>query len=149
MIRRPPRSTLFPYTTLFRSLEARRQTPGGGSAVGSVLLDAAPAAPDGDHAVSARFAEAHGVALRFYAPGAAPREGDVFDFCPTRCEPGRALLSVQPVPPTQSDAKLVALGAATGRSGVALGLVLLLVFITAPAGGWRWLVTVAAAGAGG
>src|SRR5437870_11033362 len=24
MIRRPPRSTLFPYTTLFRSLEARR-----------------------------------------------------------------------------------------------------------------------------
>src|ERR1051326_4920122 len=26
MIRRPPRSTLFPYTTLFRSTEARRQT---------------------------------------------------------------------------------------------------------------------------
>src|SRR5256885_11128649 len=25
MIRRPPRSTLFPYTTLFRSTEARRQ----------------------------------------------------------------------------------------------------------------------------
>src|SRR3989454_2199800 len=25
MIRRPPRSTLFPYTTLFRSLEARPQ----------------------------------------------------------------------------------------------------------------------------
>src|SRR2546421_7797452 len=25
MIRRPPRSTLFPYTTLFRSLEARDQ----------------------------------------------------------------------------------------------------------------------------
>src|SRR5207249_9838639 len=25
MIRRPPRSTLFPYTTLFRSLELRRQ----------------------------------------------------------------------------------------------------------------------------
>src|SRR5204863_229425 len=83
-------------------------------------------APDGDHAVSARFAEAHGVALRFYAPGVAPREGDVFDFCPTRCEPGRALLSVKSVPPTQSDAKLVALGAATGRSGVALGLALVL-----------------------
>src|SRR5258708_9233115 len=26
MIRRPPRSTLFPYTTLFRSLEVRRVT---------------------------------------------------------------------------------------------------------------------------
>src|SRR3712207_7823946 len=33
MIRRPPRSTLFPYTTLFRSLEARHHAhevgPGG------------------------------------------------------------------------------------------------------------------------
>src|SRR2546427_7878189 len=27
MIRRPPRSTLFPYTTLFRSLEARGRAP--------------------------------------------------------------------------------------------------------------------------
>src|SRR2546427_5890307 len=27
MIRRPPRSTLFPYTTLFRSPRAERQTP--------------------------------------------------------------------------------------------------------------------------
>src|ERR1019366_10473989 len=27
MIRRPPRSTLFPYTTLFRSLDAVRQRP--------------------------------------------------------------------------------------------------------------------------
>src|SRR3712207_7132091 len=29
MIRRPPRSTLFPYTTLFRSLRVRRGTAGG------------------------------------------------------------------------------------------------------------------------
>src|SRR2546421_6433487 len=28
MIRRPPRSTLFPYTTLFRSHESRRRDPG-------------------------------------------------------------------------------------------------------------------------
>ena len=27
MIRRPPRSTLFPYTTLFRSIDKRRQFP--------------------------------------------------------------------------------------------------------------------------
>src|SRR2546429_6845060 len=32
MIRRPPRSTLFPYTTLFRSLE-RRAAPSRGSGV--------------------------------------------------------------------------------------------------------------------
>src|SRR5258708_19775923 len=29
MIRRPPRSTLFPYTTLFRSLEQRRHSGSG------------------------------------------------------------------------------------------------------------------------
>src|SRR5258708_40325323 len=28
MIRRPPRSTLFPYTTLFRSLEAQKELAG-------------------------------------------------------------------------------------------------------------------------
>src|SRR5690554_7159053 len=32
MIRRPPRSTLFPYTTLFRSLRRRAVGPGPGSA---------------------------------------------------------------------------------------------------------------------
>src|SRR5689334_24020525 len=35
MIRRPPRSTLFPYTTLFRS---RRCAPGGGLRPGPSLL---------------------------------------------------------------------------------------------------------------
>src|SRR2546425_7671397 len=35
MIRRPPRSTLFPYTTLFRSDRALEHTPG--------ILDAGPA----------------------------------------------------------------------------------------------------------
>src|SRR5216684_7680206 len=29
MIRRPPRSTLFPYTTLFRSVLGKRRTPAG------------------------------------------------------------------------------------------------------------------------
>src|SRR5256885_9433625 len=32
MIRRPPRSTLFPYTTLFRSRPSPRQVPDGGGA---------------------------------------------------------------------------------------------------------------------
>src|SRR2546430_7000101 len=33
MIRRPPRSTLFPYTTLFRSRRARPGRPAGGTIV--------------------------------------------------------------------------------------------------------------------
>src|SRR5256885_6190202 len=38
MIRRPPRSTLFPYTTLFRS----RRDPGAGPATGSGQHDLRP-----------------------------------------------------------------------------------------------------------
>src|SRR2546428_3510643 len=39
MIRRPPRSTLFPYTTLFRSLPAPRTCPEGGVAAPRRGLD--------------------------------------------------------------------------------------------------------------
>src|SRR5256885_11707770 len=51
MIRRPPRSTLFPYTTLFRSVDARRlpqsALSGGGEDHESAHPAAAPcAAPD-------------------------------------------------------------------------------------------------------
>src|SRR5256885_10669321 len=35
MIRRPPRSTLFPYTTLFRSERGQRRDPVDGSRVGA------------------------------------------------------------------------------------------------------------------
>src|SRR5207249_3475012 len=73
-------------TPFYVSLEARRQTQGGGSAVGTVLLDAVPAAPDRSRAVSARLEDAYGVALRFYTPGLAPDDPDVFDYCPISCE---------------------------------------------------------------
>src|SRR2546422_4089095 len=44
MIRRPPRSTLFPYTTLFRSRATRRAAPRGSgrSGAGSAASHAAP-----------------------------------------------------------------------------------------------------------
>src|SRR2546422_8241971 len=42
MMRRPPRSTLFPYTTLFRSRPPQRRLPDGGA-----HLDRAPLAPLG------------------------------------------------------------------------------------------------------
>src|SRR3989441_5138742 len=41
MIRRPPRSTLFPYTTLFRSVE--RETPLAQESLGSAILVASAA----------------------------------------------------------------------------------------------------------
>src|SRR3712207_9269115 len=46
MIRRPPRSTLFPYTTLFRSRPDRR--PAGASRAQSLLNGTGVTVPDGD-----------------------------------------------------------------------------------------------------
>src|SRR5260221_4612259 len=42
MIRRPPRSTLFPYTTLFRSLRSRRRRNHEGARVAVVDHELAP-----------------------------------------------------------------------------------------------------------
>ncbi|HMH84188.1 MAG TPA: ATP-binding protein [Gemmatimonadales bacterium] len=133
-------------TPFYVSLEARRQTLAGGSAVGSVLLDAAPAAPDRGRAVSARFEAAHGAALRFYAPGLAPpHDPDVFDYCPVDCEHGDTLFSVRPEPPSQGDAKLAALRGAAQGGAATLGVALVLLLAAAPAGRWRWAVVLVAA----
>ena len=132
-------------TPFYVSLEARRQTLDGGSAVGSVLLDAVPAAPDRGRAVSARFEEAYGVALRFYTPGLAPHDREVFDYCPIECEHSDTLFSVQPVPPAQGDAKLAALRGTTERAAIALVAALLLACLAAPPGRWRWFVVLVAA----
>src|SRR2546427_6349387 len=51
MIRRPPRSTLFPYTTLFRSVLERAQVRDGSVRVGEDLRVAQP--PDARHHVGA------------------------------------------------------------------------------------------------
>src|SRR5204863_314625 len=61
------------------------------------------------------------------------------------CERGDTLFSVQPVPPSQGDAKLAALRGATQRGGAALAVALVLLALVAPAGRWRWLVVLAAA----
>jgi two-component system, NtrC family, nitrogen regulation sensor histidine kinase NtrY len=132
-------------TPFYVTLEARRQTQGGGTAVGTVLLDAAPAAPDRARAVGARFEEAHGVALRFYTPGLAPHEPDVFDYICPDCEHRDTLFSVEPVAQAQGDAKLAVWRAAAVRAAVVLGAVLVLLLIVAPAGPWRWLVVLVAA----
>src|SRR5439155_301032 len=59
-------------TPFYVSLEARRQTQAGGTAVGSVLIDAAPAARDREGPGAALFARRYGVTLRFYTPHLAP-----------------------------------------------------------------------------
>src|ERR1041385_8706896 len=76
MIRRPPRSTLFPYTTLFRSAQAQWGPGIKGALVAAVddfkiLLRAARAwSPAEDERARTRTAE-----LRSYAPDVTPAAG--------------------------------------------------------------------------
>src|SRR3712207_7269876 len=62
MIRRPPRSTLFPYTTLFRSAAEERQPHPGLAAVEGMRAVLRPAAP------AARAAGRHLVLQSAQAP---------------------------------------------------------------------------------
>src|SRR3712207_8834608 len=57
MIRRPPRSTLFPYTTLFRSERGRQ--PGGDDALDEPVVQPAVCdqVGDGDHLEAVALAE--------------------------------------------------------------------------------------------
>src|SRR3989442_9086679 len=131
-------------TPFYVSLHARRQTQADGSAIGTVLLYAASVAPDSQEALSVAFARAHGVALRFYAPAVAPRDSDVFDFCPIKCDSTTArLFSVRPQPPEQGDAKLATLRGTAGVGAVLLVAALLSLLLAAPPGAWRWSVLLA------
>jgi len=137
------RASISPF---YVTLEARRQTAAGAVAVGTVLLDAGPAVPDGDGAVARRFASTYGVDLKFYAPRTAPHDPDVFDFCSSRCDLGDTLFSVKPLPPVQADALRIL--AQQGQRGVAVGLLFLALFLimAAPAGAWRWTALAVVAG---
>ena len=120
------------------TLVARRQTAQGAVAVATVLLDAAPAVPDRDGAVARRFVRDYGVDLKFYRPRTAPHDHDVFDFCPTGCDTGDTLFSVQPVPLRQAGA--IATLERQGHRWAAWVLVLLVAFLltVAPTPRWRW-----------
>src|SRR6266496_6797996 len=59
MIRRPPRSTLFPYTTLFRS-HGQRLVPAPGLLQGARVV-AAQEGPEGGHVVLVAVGDALGV----------------------------------------------------------------------------------------
>jgi hypothetical protein len=121
-------------TPFYVTLEARRQAPTGRTAVGSVLLDAAPAIADRDAALSVVFARHHGVELQFAAPSAAPRDSDEFEFCAAQCDVSPVLFTVRPRPPSQGDAKLVVLARVAGGAGLVLGAALALLLVAAPAG---------------
>src|SRR5260221_13140132 len=82
MIRRPPRSTLFPYTTLFRSLRwaldrmtrVALETPGnwGSAAIWERLQAEATAIWEEDRAMCRRIGEAGGAPIPDGAKGLPP-----------------------------------------------------------------------------
>src|SRR5689334_23748153 len=74
MIRPPPRSTLFPYTTLFRSLRARAQ--GAHARTGRAEDERAPGVPDPARRSRSHCAEARRGFGRV-RPGDGDRQGDV------------------------------------------------------------------------
>src|SRR2546427_1460478 len=59
MIRRPPRSTLFPYTTLFRSRSSRGTLFPGQPRITAPLRDSRPGGPGGNHATARLRSEEH------------------------------------------------------------------------------------------
>src|SRR2546430_6034836 len=61
MIRRPPRSTLFPYTTLFRSRRARLDVPGADAPFGLCEVPHARGAVGSPELRGARARELHAV----------------------------------------------------------------------------------------
>src|SRR5256886_16750187 len=88
MIRRPPRSTLFPYTTLFRSNEDRVHAclHGGSGKLGATV----PYCQSADH--SRRYAPA---LQRRLSAGAASRVRDAMTACTNR-PPGKDALASPP-----------------------------------------------------
>ena len=129
-------------TPFYVSLEARRQTPQAGTAVGTVLLDASPVAPDGGSALSSVFVRQHKVGLRFFPPRLAPAGSDVFDYTTPH---GDTLFSVEAVPPDPADARAAALATTTALVDAALAITLLLLLVAAPPARWRWMVVVVGA----
>ncbi len=102
-------------TPFYLWLVARRQAPGGGTAVAAVLLARASNAPQAGIALTDRFAERAGVGLHFYQPGGAPADSDVFDYVlPRGLAGGDTLFAVQPMPPEQ-DAAVADLAVASQR----------------------------------
>ncbi len=130
-------------TPFYVVLEARRQTPAGGVAVGSVLLSAVPRPADPYTAVASAFAADHQIDVRITAPSAAPRDSSVFDYIDPTSTPGDTLFSVQLVPPGQGGAKLATFRAAGATVLVTLAAALLVFLVAAPPGIARWAVLAA------
>src|SRR3712207_9094880 len=78
MIRRPPRSTLFPYTTLFRSRDAARADPLGLSGLGLTILERSGSLRAPRHRARQAAQDAHRMGSSTFALGKAlaPRTRD-------------------------------------------------------------------------
>src|SRR2546430_8192122 len=98
MIRRPPRSTLFPYTTLFRSLVHRR--PGPAQRLLDLLARLEQACPDRSEEHTSELQAQSNLVCRLLlekkTPHAVPPGGEVVVRAPARFAPARRRQQVAP-----------------------------------------------------
>jgi len=132
-------------TPFYVILEARRQTRDG-VAVGDVLLWAAPEIADGI-ARSPRPSRANTMSRCAFPGRARPTRFECIRnlSAAERCEQGDTLFSVQTIPPSQGDAKLATLARTAWFARLTLGVLLVLLLVTAPQGRGRWAVALVAA----
>ncbi len=150
----PPRRSLRELsariTPFYVVLEARRQS-GPRTVVSHVVLAADSAVPDRGRTVASRFTRETAAALEFFAPGAAPSNTDVFDYCLPACapQPGApppdTLFSVRAVPPAQGTLKLEKTAeGARWTAALAIGVLGLLVVCGGPLARWGGVLGVVA-----
>jgi two-component system nitrogen regulation sensor histidine kinase NtrY len=118
--------------TFYVVLETRGRLEGGRVAVASLLLWAAPSAPDRQRSLAERFREKTKVGLLIFPAGQAPTGVDVFAYeQPTTAGP-RQLFAAQPLPPEQGTSKEAALHSAGFGVAALLLLVLALALVAEP-----------------
>ncbi len=96
-------------TGYYLVLETRRQSAAGRVVVASVLIWAHPAVADGGRSLAAIFRDRTEVGLEVYAAGTAPDSHNVFDYTEPTTAGDRLLFSTQPIPPSQTESRALAL----------------------------------------
>jgi signal transduction histidine kinase len=96
-------------TGYYLVLETRRHSARGRVTVASVLIWAHPAVADRSRSLAELFRMRTEVGLEVYPAGAGPNTTNIFDYTEPTTAGDRVLFSTQPIPPSQSEARTLAL----------------------------------------